>query len=84
MTNSWTSARVAALAVAACLVAGPAMAKTSCHKLCAAQLKACTAPLASCKTLTGKTKASCRKTARPQVKTCKSSLLSTCKSTGSC
>lgn len=85
MTNSWTSGRVAAITLAACLVAGPAMAaKTNCHKLCKDQLKACTAALDACKTLKGKDKGSCLKTARAQVKTCKTGLLTTCESTGSC
>jgi hypothetical protein len=85
MTNSWISGWVAVLALAACLVAGPAMAaKVNCHKLCKTQLKACTVALDSCKTLKGKTKAGCLKGARVQVKACKSGMLTTCKSTGSC
>jgi hypothetical protein len=84
MANSWTSGGVAALALAACLVAGPAMAKTNCHTLCKTEIKACSASLATCKSLKGTDKASCLKTARAQVRTCKSGILTTCTSTGSC
>jgi hypothetical protein len=61
-------------------------AETNCHKLCAAEIKACTAeiaPATRCKRA-GRAKAICRKAVRALLKGCKQGVIINCETTGGC